>query len=676
MANRLQNESSPYLRQHAENPVDWYPWGEEALERAQREGKPILLSIGYAACHWCHVMAHESFENLETARVMNDHFVCIKVDREERPDLDSIYMAAVQAMTGQGGWPLTMFLTPAGKPFYGGTYFPPADHLGLPGFRRLLREIAAEYRNKRAEIDGAGERIVNHLAQTSALPKGTLPGPEALTGAYARLRQLFDGVHGGFGRQPKFPQPLVGELLLRLSPRNLGEDALAMVETTLMQMAAGGIYDQLGGGFHRYSVDREWTVPHFEKMLYDNALLARLYLHAYQTTDKPLYRRIATETLDYLRRDVMSPEGGFFASQDADSEGREGAYYVWTPSEVDRVLGKEDGGFARGYFGVTAAGNFEGESILTHRVDDDALAMELRLSPPELATKAERVRGRLLAERQRRVPPGIDTKVLAGWNGLALGAFAEVGTSLGREDYLAIARRNADYLRSALMAGDRLYHSADSREPRLEGFLQDYAFVADGLLALYRATLEGEWLAMARRLGVAMVDRFWSEAEGAFYDSGIGHEGLVLRPRDVYDNAIPSGGAAATRVLYWLAAIADDGEFRRVADVSLSSVMALASRNPLAFSHWLGSLDYVTAPPREVAIVGAPADPATRALLAVVNGPYAPNLVVVGEQGTEGSPLLAGRVAHNSRPTAYYCEAYACHQPTIDPVQLRALLGG
>ena len=676
MANRLQYETSPYLRQHADNPVDWYPWGEEALSRARQEDRPILLSIGYAACHWCHVMAHESFEDAETARLMNENFVNVKVDREVRPDVDSIYMNAVQSLTGQGGWPLTVFLTPEGKPFYGGTYFPPADRHGLPSFKRVLREVAAAYRHRRQEIERAGDLVVAQLAKMSPAAAGGLPGSEALAAAYRQLERTFDLACGGFGEQPKFPQPAAGELLLRLAKRGIGADSLAMAEKTLAEMASGGIYDQLGGGFHRYSVDRRWTVPHFEKMLYDNALLARFYLHAYQITGKSLYQRVATETLDYARREMMAAGGGFFASQDADTEGREGAFYVWTPAEVHETLGRDLGDFACRYFGVTAAGNFEGENVLTRRVDDAALAAELGIALPELEGRVWEARRLLWERREKRQHPAVDNKIIAGWNGLMLAAFAEAGGALGRPDYLQVAVDNAHFLRRSLLSGNRLFHTADPREPRLEGFLQDYAFVAEGLLSLYGATLHGEWLLLARQLAAAMVSRFWDDGEGAFFDTGTDHESLVVRPRDVYDNPMPSGASAATLLLYRLAAVEGNENYRRLAETSLSGVAETAARAPLAFANWLAALDFATATPREVAIVGSPDELETQLLARAVGAVYGPNLVVVGQEGAEGSPLLVDRGQLGGRPTAYYCEGYACRPPTTDPAELRAMVAG
>ncbi len=672
MPNHLQHETSPYLRQHAENPVDWYPWGEEAFRRAKEEDKPILLSIGYSSCHWCHVMAHESFEDPATARVMNENYVSIKVDREERPDLDNIYMDAVQTLTGHGGWPLTVFLTPEGKPYFGGTYFPSTARYGLPSFRHILEEMAEEYRQKRRETENTADWLVTQIRQTPVRATGSLPGPEVLASAYNNLRRTFDPTFGGFGPAPKFPQPMIVEFLLRLHHRGSGADGLLMVETTLGRMAGGGIYDQLGGGFHRYSVDQRWTVPHFEKMLYDNAQLARLYLHAYQVTGNPLYRRIVTETLDYVRREMRSPEGGFYTAQDADSEGGEGAYYVWTPVEVRDVLGEEEAKFASYYFGITRSGNFEGKSIPTRHRDDAGVAAEYRVSLAELTQRAERSRQRLRERRDQRPQPGTDTKIIAGWNGLMLGSFAEAGAALANPVYLETARENARYLLSALYSDGNLWHTSDARPPRVAGFLQDYAFVVEGLLALHRATLEGEWLRRARELAMAMLERFWSDRDKAFYDTAAGHEELIVRPRTVVDSALPAGASAATLALYYLAGLEGNEGYRQVAETSLAGVVRTAAKQPHSFAYWLCAFDFATTSPRELAVVGPPDDPATQALLRTAVSLYQPNLVVVGQEGAEGSPLLEGRPAQDGRPTAYYCVDFTCRRPTTSADELLA----
>ena len=516
MPNRLIDETSPYLLQHAHNPVDWYPWGEEALERAEREDMPILLSVGYSACHWCHVMERESFEDAEIAALMNDNFICIKVDREERPDIDSIYMMAVQALTGQGGWPMTVFMTPDGKPFYGGTYFPPEDRGGLPAFPRLVEALAAAYRTRRGDVTRTTSQLVQRMRQLSGGMAGIEPlTVDVLQSAKRSVSSQFDGRHGGVGLQPKFPQPMTYEFLLRHHDRTQDPESLEMVELTLTRMAEGGIYDQIGGGFHRYSTDTYWLVPHFEKMLYDNALLARLYLHAYQVTGDPLYRRVVEETLDYMAREMTDPAGGFYSAQDADSEGVEGKFFVWRPEEVIDLLGKDEGDLFNSYYGVTRKGNFEGRSIL-----HVAKAAARGMSEEELQGTLRRWKKRLLAARSERVAPGLDDKVLTSWNGLAMRAFAEAGGAFGRRDYVEKANRNAKFLLGTLVRDGRLLRTYRSGEAKLNGYLEDYAFLIDGLLSLHEATLDGRWLAESISLGEAMVDLFWEGVRGTLLRHG------------------------------------------------------------------------------------------------------------------------------------------------------------
>ena len=675
MPNRLINETSPYLLQHAHNPVDWYPWGPEALERARSEDMPILLSIGYSACHWCHVMERESFENEDIAALMNESFVSIKVDREERPDLDSIYMTAVQAMTGQGGWPMTVFLTPDGRPFYGGTYFPPEERGGLPGFPRVVQALARAYRENRGEVVQATQRLVGHIRQVSAGVRSREPlTADILHQAYGGIAGSFDDRHGGTGLQPKFPQPMVYEFLLRYHLRFESPDALDMVDLTLEKMARGGIYDQLGGGFHRYSTDTYWLVPHFEKMLYDNALLARLYLHAFQTTRKPLYRRVVEETLDYVTREMTHPSGGFYSAQDADSEGVEGKFFVWRPEEITDILGKEAAEVVNRVYGVTRTGNFEGHSILHVAEPPEKAAGELGMAQPELDALLQASRAALLRARESRVRPARDDKVLTSWNGLMLGAFAEAGAVLDRPDYVSYANQNAKFLLNHLRKGDRLLRTY--RDPRagLNGYLEDYAFLVDGLITLHEATFDQDWLREAVALGYGMVDLFWDEGEGLWYDTGRDHEALIVRPRDVSDNATPSGASMATDVLLRLAVITGDSELRRRAAESLRSVRELMSRVPAGAGHWLGALDLYLSSPREIALIGEPAAEATKVLAAEVYREYIPNRVFVGTDDAEtppsGIPLLAGRGRIDGAPTAYVCRNYVCGLPVTTPSDL------
>ena len=675
MSNRLINETSPYLLQHAHNPVDWYPWGPEALERARSEDMPILLSIGYSACHWCHVMERESFENEDIAALMNESFVSIKVDREERPDLDSIYMTAVQAMTGQGGWPMTVFLTPDGRPFYGGTYFPPEERGGLPGFPRVVQALARAYRENREEVVQTTQRLIGHIRQVSAGVRSQEPlTADILHQAYGGIAGSFDDRHGGTGLQPKFPQPMVYEFLLRYHLRFESPNALDMVDLTLEKMAHGGIYDQLGGGFHRYSTDTYWLVPHFEKMLYDNALLARLYLHAFQTTRKPLYRRVVEETLDYVAREMTHPSGGFYSAQDADSEGVEGKFFVWRPEEITAILGKETAEVVNRVYGVTRTGNFEGHSILHVAEPPEKAAGELGMAQPEFDALLQASKAALLRARESRVHPARDDKVLTSWNGLMLGAFAEAGAVLDRPDYVSYANQNAKFLLDHLRKGDRLLRTY--REPRaaLNGYLEDYAFLVDGLITLHEATFDQDWLREAVALGYGMVDLFWDEGEGLWYDTGRDHEALIVRPRDVSDNATPSGASMATDVLLRLAVITGDSELRRRAAESLRSVRELMSRVPAGAGHWLGALDLYLSSPREIALIGEPAAGETRALAAEVYREYIPNRVFVGTDDAEtppsGIPLLAGRGRIDGASTAYVCRNYVCGLPVTTPSDL------
>ncbi len=672
MPNRLINETSPYLLQHANNPVDWYPWGEEALERARAEDKPILLSVGYSACHWCHVMERESFENPDIAARMNEGFVSVKVDREERPDIDSIYMTAVQAMTGHGGWPMTVFLTPDGKPFYGGTYFPPEDRGGMPSFPRVLEAISDAYTNSRGDVLTTTEHLLERMQQMAAVGQ---QGFEPLTDEVMRVAMRkaasdFDDRHGGFGLQPKFPQPMTYEFLLRHYLRFEDSDALHMVELTLQRMATAGIYDQIGGGFHRYSTDAFWMVPHFEKMLYDNALLVRLYLHAYQVTGNPLYRRIVEETLEYVSREMTSAEGGFYSAQDADSEGEEGKFFIWLPQEITAVLGDEDGEVICRYFGVTPHGNFEGRNILRVAMDAANLAREEGMDADEFGGLLARAKSRLLAVRNQRVAPGLDDKILTSWNGLMLAAYAEAAAVLGRDDYAEIAERNAEFLLDNLQRDGRLLRTYKDGEAKLNGYLEDYAFLIDGLLALHEVNFSRRTLNAAIELGSAMVELFWDNATGQFFDTGHDHEELVVRPKDLTDNAIPCGSSMAVDVLLRLAVITGDGDLERRASGALRAVRQLMMTFPTAAGHWLGALDFYLSTPKEIVIAGGRGDDDAGALLAEVYRRYIPNRVLLGvEDGDvvpEILPLLAERRRIDGTATAYVCENYVCQLPVTD----------
>ena len=686
MPNRLINETSPYLLQHANNPVDWYPWGEEALERARSEDKPILLSIGYSACHWCHVMERESFENETIAGLMNDNFISIKVDREERPDLDQVYMQAVQMLTGSGGWPMTVFLTPEGKPFYGGTYFPPEDRQGMPGFPRLLTSIAEAYSTNRGEIDRVTQQLTTQMSQSNQVSQGTsILTVDILHKAYSSLATNFDYQNGGFGNAPKFPQPMTPEFLLRYYHHGYNPRALELVELTLEKMAYGGIYDQIGGGFHRYSTDAYWLVPHFEKMLYDNALLARVYLHTYLITGRALYRRVVEETLDYVLREMTDSSGGFYSAQDADSEGVEGKFFVWSPDEINSVMGDADGEVFAGYYGVTGAGNFEGKNILNIRQDPEEFAETKGLTADQLGDIINRGSKALLEVREQRIHPMRDDKVLASWNGLMLRSFAEAAAALGRPDYLAVAIKNAEFLAGSMKSGGRLLRTYRDGQAKLLGYLEDYSFVIDGLLALYEATFDLRWLDEAVTLADSMIELFWDEGIGGFYDTGSDHETLVVRPRDVFDNAQPCGGSVASDVLLRLAVFTGNNDYSAKAAVPLRSLHQAMSQSPGGTGHWLSALDFYVSPPKEIAVIGPRDDPATQALLDTVFHRFLPNKVVMGvetplipaDDNSEADiPLLAGRGMVGGLPSAYVCQNYACQLPVTDPADLAEQLSG
>jgi len=625
--NRLARETSPYLLQHKDNPVEWYPWGEEALARARDEDRPILLSIGYAACHWCHVMEHESFEDAETAALMNEHFVSVKVDREERPDLDAVYMDAVVALTGHGGWPMTVFLTPAGEPFFGGTYFPPAPRHGLPGFRQVLEAVALAFRERRAEVGRSAAQLVEAVRQSSSLAPSTEPLTDSVLSDAARgLVRSFDPEWGGFGGAPKFPPASSLEFLLRR-----GE--LEPVTKTLDAMAAGGIYDLVGGGFHRYSVDEQWLVPHFEKMLYDNALLVPAYLHAWVVTGEERFRRVAEETVEYMLRDLALPEGGFASSQDADTDGVEGLTYTWTedegvPAELLRPF--EDG-----------------RSIIRGELD------------PEL-------RASLLEVRSTRPQPGRDDKAIAAWNGLALAALAETGRRFASNTVLLAAEKLAEFLLSALSTPDgRLYRTWREGRASIPGYLEDYADVAHGLYELHVATGELRWLEEANRLALLAVDLFADDERGGFFMTARDAEQLVARKKDLDDNPVPSGNSMLAFVLLRLARVYGDDELERRAVGVLRLLHRGLTRAPSAFGWALCALDLYLSPPRELAIIGSPGDEVARAALA----PFDPNAVVAFGP-SEGVPLLAGKTLVDGKPAVYVCERFACQAPVTDPLAL------
>ncbi|HEX8560114.1 MAG TPA: thioredoxin domain-containing protein [Pyrinomonadaceae bacterium] len=681
--NRLAGETSPYLLQHAHNPVDWHAWGDEALARAKAEDKPILLSIGYSACHWCHVMERESFEDEAIARQMNEQFVNIKVDREERPDLDQIYMNAVQMMTRHGGWPLTVFLTPDLVPFYGGTYFPPEDRHQMPGFPRVLAAVSEAYRTRPDEVRQSASEILSELRRMSAAPESSEPiGPRLLDDAFRGLARAYDPQHGGFGGAPKFPSSMSLDFLLRVWKRTGDTRALEMVTHSCLRMARGGMYDQLGGGFHRYSTDARWLVPHFEKMLYDNALLARLYLHAFQATGEDFFRRVVGETLGYVRREMTDASGAFYSTQDADSEGVEGKFFVWDREEVEGLLGTEEARLFCAYYDVTEGGNFEERNILNVPRAADDVARELKVTPLRLAEAVERGRGRLFDERERRVKPGRDEKVITAWNGLMLEAFAEAAAALGREDYREVAERNAEFILGTLVSDGLLLHVYKDGRAKHVGFLDDYSYVVSGLVTLYETTGRLRWLREAVALADRMIEEFWDEEGGGFFYNGRSGEQLIVRGKDFFDNATPSGNSVAAEALLRLSVLTANQDYARKAVNVLRLVRDGVERYPSAFGYALGAFDFHLSKPKEVVVVSGPDDEGAALLRREVWTRYLPNKVVAPSAGvdTEAAaelvPLLRERTAVGGRATAYVCENYACLRPVNTPEELAAQLDG
>ncbi len=677
MANRLAQATSPYLLQHADNPVDWWTWSEEAFEEARRRDVPVLLSVGYSSCHWCHVMAHESFEDRATADEMNAHFVSVKVDREERPDVDAVYMEAVQAATGQGGWPMTVFLTPDAEPFYFGTYFPPAPRHGMPSFRQVLEGVRQAWQERRDEVGEVAGKITRDLAGRELSVGGDeVPGEQELAQALLGLTREYDPQRGGFGGAPKFPPSMVIEFLLRHHARTGAEGALQMAADTCERMARGGVYDQLGGGFARYSVDRDWVVPHFEKMLYDNALLCRVYAHLWRATGSELARRVALETADFMVRELRTPEGGFASALDADSDdgtGRhvEGAYYVWTPEQLREVLGDADADLAARYFGVTEEGTFEeGASVLQLPQRDEVFD----------APRIDGIRERLLAARGRRPAPGRDDKVVAAWNGLAIAALAETGAYFDRPDLVEAAVAAGDLLvRLHLDEQARIARtSKDGQVGANAGVLEDYADVAEGFLALASVTGEGVWLDFAGLLVDHVLTRFLDAGSGALYDTASDAERLIRRPQDPTDNATPSGWTAAAGALLGYAAHTGSEPHRTAAERALGVVKALGPRVPRFIGWGLAVAEAALDGPREVAVVGRGADdPATAELHRTALLGTAPGAVVaLGTEGSDAFPLLADRPLVDGAPAAYVCRNFTCDAPTTDPGRLRTALGG
>jgi len=672
--NALAGETSPYLLQHANNPVDWQPWGEAALARARAEDKPVLLSIGYAACHWCHVMAHESFEDPATAKVMNELFVNIKVDREERPDIDAIYMSAVQAMTGQGGWPMTMFLTPDGVPYHGGTYFPPQDRYGMPSFLRVLRAAAEAYRTRRGEVLDTAERVrgLYAAAQQAAVSAGELT-PAQLDEAARGISARYDARNGGFEGAPKFPQTMALDFLLRHWRLSGAPQELAIVRTSFLKMARGGLYDQVGGGFHRYSVDDHWLVPHFEKMLYDNALLSRLGVHLWQVTRDPEIERVTRETFDWALREMAAPGGGFYSSLDADSDGHEGRFYVWSAEELDALL-FENSPVLRELWGVSASGNFEGQNILHVPHAPAEVASRHGITLDELEALASSARVTLWSAREARVHPARDDKILAGWNGLMVRALADGARAFEDARWRSEAVRHGEFLFRELVRDGRVMRVHKDGTTKGPGFLEDHASLALAALSLYELTLDERWLVLARDLSVATIRWFWDDATGGFFDTAQDAETLIARPRELTDNAVPAGNSLAAEMLLRLGDVTGSAEDVRRGAWVLESLGEPLARYPIAFGHALSAAELAVHGATEVAILGIQGEAGFESLLRETSTRYLPSLVLASGVGrgtnAEGAsnplPLLRGRGLIDDRATAYVCRSNVCDAPTTD----------
>ncbi|MBM4254412.1 MAG: thioredoxin domain-containing protein [Deltaproteobacteria bacterium] len=676
--NRLSKETSPYLLQHAHNPVDWFPWGEEAFAKAKAENKPILLSVGYSACHWCHVMERESFENEQIAQLMNELYVNIKVDREERPDVDEIYMNAVQMLTGRGGWPMTVFLTPDGKPFYGGTYFPPEDRHNLPAFPRVLAGVAQAYREKPQEVAHSTAQILANLEKLSHREETLRPLHEStLEKTASSLAQHVDHTHGGLGGAPKFPNSMVFGFFLRQYKASGRRQYLDVTLHTLRKMAEGGMYDQLGGGFHRYSVDERWLVPHFEKMLYDNALLVRVYLEAYQATHEVFFRQVVEETLAYVEREMLHPDGGFYATQDADSEGEEGKFFVWSHDEVMRILGDEAGEIFCRYYDVTDVGNFEHHNILHPTLSLEQLAKLFRRNLAEVSQLIAEAKHKLFLVREQRVKPGRDEKILTSWNGLMLSAFVEGYKVLGHPRYLAIARQTTDFIFARLYREGRLLHCYKEGQAKFNAYLDDYAFLAAAFIDLYEATFERQYLDMALELTETLLSRFWDATEGAFFFTSIDHEALISRSKSAFDGSVPSGNSVAALTLLRLFSLTDKREYLNKAEQLLRLFYDAMEQNPFGFSHMLCALDFYLHRPTEICLLGIVHEPQTRELLAEIHSQLLPNKTLVGIESPQQSQLpgmFAGKVQVDGQVTAYVCRNFTCSLPVIDREALRKVL--
>lgn len=673
MPNHLEHEASPYLQQHRNNPVDWYPWGDAAIERARIEDKPIFLSIGYSSCHWCHVMEHESFEDEETAALLNEHFISVKVDREERPDIDSIYMLAVQAMTGQGGWPLNVFLTPDLVPFYGGTYWPPEERQGMPAFRKVLQAVATTFESKREDVEGNAEQVKGLLKTTSTrAPKSGDLSRNVLDEALGNAAKHFDQQNGGFGSAPKFPQASVFEFIMRRHFSARQATTARMLELTLDRMAQGGMYDQIGGGFHRYAVDAAWVVPHFEKMLYDNAQLARVYVDGYRLLGEERHAAVASDLFDYVLRELTGSSGEFYSSQDADTEGEEGKFYVWTLPELSEALGLDDARIAAAVYGITPEGNFERSSIPTRSQPIEQVAVSAEIGVDVIAERLPAIRETLRTWREGRTRPGRDDKVIASWNGMMMRACAEAAAPLQRPDLLEAARQNATFIRQQMLVGDRLFHIWQNGRARIGGYVEDYANVIDGLLALYQVDFSLEWLDTALQLTEIMLEKFGDEQSGLLFDSSSEHEPLVSRARDLQDGATPSGNAVAAEVLIKLGRLTSNRDLERRGGAMLTYLVRPMAEQPLGFGRALVALDTFLSVAREVVVAGPRQSDVSQEFLAILGRLYQPHMLVGLAEPHETElaarlPFLQDRVMRDGKVAAYVCEHFACLAPVTDP---------
>lgn len=675
MPNHLINENSPYLLQHANNPVDWYPWGEEALNKAKAENKPIFLSIGYAACHWCHVMEHESFENEETARLMNESFINIKVDREERPDIDGIYMQAVVAMTGSGGWPMSVFLSPDLKPFYAGTYFPPARRYNMPSFNEVLTGLANAWKNERGEVTKVGEQIVTHLQNQNKNPANDMLRQEHYEAIAKAMAGAYDWGYGGWGSAPKFPQPMAIEFMLNHSITHDQPQYQKLVKHCLDAMSRGGMYDVVGGGFSRYSTDNFWRVPHFEKMLYDNALLVRAYLHAWQVMKDPAFKRIAEDTLNFVMRELTHPLGGFYSSLDADSEGVEGKFYVWSLDEIRSVL-KDESDFFEAAYGIVVGGNWEGSTVLHRALDDASLAARFKLNLEAIPAKLADSHSKLLSARASRIRPGTDDKVLAAWNGLMLAAFAEAGRVLENDDYTSMATRNAEFILTHLRPQGKLCRAWRNGSTTNVVFLEDYAALILGLVELYQTDFNNSWFTSAVELADEMIEKF-SDPAGGFFDTPHDGEALLIRPKDISDNATPSGNSLACEALLQLSAYTDSGKYRDLAEKALAIMGDSALRYPLGFARWLSAGEKAQRKPKQVAVLGERGEENFERMLKVIRAEYRPEFVIAASPipPTGDAPaFLENRTLINGKTTAFVCEGFVCKLPVTDPDALKKQL--